>query len=149
MDTLAPTEPVTDQPQPPAAPAAEEPQGPPCVMCGKPALVHWMRRPTDEELVAIQRLEQDRRDHALQLADPQLPNPVFPPMPQGADTTVAVYACGPHAIGMEDAALIHSSACTAPNEADLPGHDCIPEKLPTEPPEKPGPLPAHWTSGGQ
>ncbi|MET7944349.1 hypothetical protein [Streptomyces sp. NPDC005302] len=149
MDTLTPTEPTPTDPDTAPAPPAPAPAGPPCGLCGDSALVHWMRRPTDEEYAHYKALEQDRYNQTLLLADPQLPKPVQTPLIPAAEMTVAVYACGPHAITLEDAALIHSSACTAPNETDLPGHDCVAERLPAEPPEEPGPLPAHWTSGGQ
>jgi hypothetical protein len=117
--------------------------------------VHWQRRPTDDELAEVVAAEQSRREEALLLADPQLPTPVWPPLPTGSDMTRIVHSCGPHAISMETAALIHASTCTAPNEADLPGCDCTPEPLPEPTPEESldepavSRLPAHWVTGGE
>lgn len=122
--------------------------GPVCTTCGDQAVVNWRRRLTNDELAEHVRLEQERRDQALLLADPQLPAPVFPPLPDGSDDTRTVYACGPHAIHMDDAAHIHAAACTAPNEAHLPGCDCTPEAHPEPPAEEPSRLPAHWQTGG-
>jgi hypothetical protein len=112
--------------------------------------VNWLRRPTDDELAEVVKAEQDRRDQIRLLADPQLPEPEFGPLPTADGMTRAVYACGPHAIAMDAAALIHASSCTAPNEADLPGCDCTPEPPPVAPTEEtPGPvLPDHWVTGG-
>ncbi|MEW2164413.1 hypothetical protein AB0912_15675 [Streptomyces sp. NPDC007084] len=153
MDTLtSPTPAPRPGPQTADAPAPIDisaSRGPACTLCQRPALVHWLRRPTNEDVEAVRLLEIDRRAAQEQLDNPDAPTPVYPPLPTGADTTVIVHACGPHAIDMEAAAHIHASTCTAPNEADLPGCDCTPEKLPTEPPEETAPLPAHWTSGGQ
>lgn len=126
------------------------PSGPPCSACEDQAVVHWLRRPTDDELAAIAATERDRRAEVLLLADPQQPAPVFPPLPVADGMTVTVYACAEHAIGMEGAALVHASSCTAPNDADLPGCDCTPERLAPEPAEDRAParpLPAHWISG--
>jgi hypothetical protein len=112
--------------------------------------VHWLRRPTDDELAEVVKAEQDRRNQILLLADPQLPAPVFGPLPSAEGMTRTVYACGPHAITMDAAALIHASSCTAPNDADLPGCDCTPEALPPAPAEE-APvraLPEHWVTGG-
>lgn len=132
----------------PAAPAV--PTGPTCAACGDEAVVHWRRRLTDDELAVHVRLEQERRDQALLLADPQLPAPVFPPLPTGEDDTRTIYTCGPHAITMDAAALIHQSSCTAPNDADLPGCDCTPEAHAADPTEDEAPsrLPAHWLADG-
>lgn len=139
-----------DAPTPPELPPALAPlpTGPTCVACGDAAVVNWRRRLTDDELAEHVRLEQERRDQVLLLADPQLPAPVFPPLPDGSDDTRTVYACGPHAIHMDDAALIHAGSCTAPNEDHLPGCDCTPEPLPGDVPEPPNMLPAHWHPGG-
>lgn len=129
------------------------PSGPACTNCGEPAVVNWRRRLTADELAEHVRAEQDRRDQALLLADPQLPPPVFPPLPTGDDDTRTVYACAGHAITMDGAALIHASSCTAPNEAGMHGCDCAPEPHPDpapEPAEDPmtARLPAHWLRGG-
>lgn len=142
-----------DVPQPGVAPAPVEPRptGPTCASCAEPAIVHWLRRPTDDELAEVISAEQSRREQVLLLADPQLPAPEFGPLPTGDGMTRTVYACGPHAITMDAAALVHASSCTAPNDADLPGCDCTPEPLPQPPVEeaRPAPaLPAHWVTGG-
>lgn len=131
------------------SPADITPTGPSCAACGEPAIVQWRRRLTDTELAAHIALEQERRDQRRLLADPQLPPPDFGPLPQADDCTTSAFACGPHAIGMDAAAHIHASSCTAPNEADLPGCDCTPETLP-EPADEPAPslLPEHWATGG-
>lgn len=141
MDVLA--TPPANEPTPPRS-------GPACTACGEPAIVHWLRRLTDDELDEVRRVESDRRAEVLRLADPQLPAPVFPPLPTGADFTRAVYSCGPHAITMDAAALVHASSCTAPNETDLPGCDCTPEPAPEAPVEAApaAPLPDHWVTGG-
>jgi hypothetical protein len=115
-----------------------------------PAIVHWLRRLTDDELDEVRRIESERRAEVLRLADPQLPAPAFPSLPSGEDFTRTVYACGPHAITMDAAALVHASSCTAPNDADLPGCDCTPEPAPDAPPEEEPvqALPDHWVTGG-
>lgn len=123
---------------------------PACARCDAPAVVHWVRRLTDGEFGEVLRVEEERRAEILSLADPQMPPPVFPPLPAGQDFTRTVYACGLHAITLDGAALIHASTCTAPNEADLPGCDCTPEQTPRDLIDEPsGPeLPAHWVAGG-
>jgi hypothetical protein len=129
------------------------PSGPVCAACGNEAVVHWRRRPTDAELAELIAAEKSRRAEIRQLADPQLPAPVFPPLPTADGTTRTVYACGPHAITMDTAAHIHRSSCTAPNPKHLPSCDCTPE-TPTGPDpeaddEAPDSrLPAHWVTGG-
>lgn len=132
------------------APVEPRPAGPLCVACGEPAIVHWLRRLTDDELDEVRRVESERRAEVLRLADPQLPPPVFPPLTSGEDFTRTVYSCGPHAITLDAAALVHASTCTAPNDADLPGCDCTPEPAPVAPAEEtPVPvLPDHWVTGG-
>ncbi|WP_078891410.1 hypothetical protein [Streptomyces sp. NRRL S-350] len=80
-----------------------------CKLCGAPALVQWRRRPTPTELTAM----------ATRI-----------PASTAADTTVTVYACGPHAISMTAAAQIHQATCTAPDQAHLPNCSCTPEPLP-------------------
>lgn len=125
------------------------PSGPQCEACHGQAVVHWLRRPTDTELAAVAKVEQDRREQVILLADPQLPAPVFPPLPTSDRTTITVYACAEHAISIEAAARIHQSSCTAPNDADLPGCDCTPERPAPEPADEPArPLPAHWVTEG-
>jgi hypothetical protein len=121
------------------------PTGPTCTLCGAQAVVNWQRRLTDGELAAYQGLEQEKRDEWLNLADPQQPPPDYGPLPQASDCTAPVYACGPHAIGMDAAALIHAKSCTAPNAATLPGCDCTPEPAPQAAmTAEPSRLPAHW-----
>jgi hypothetical protein len=130
------------------------PTGPVCGACGETAVVNWQRRATDDELAEHVAAEQSRRDQVLLLADPQLPPPVFPPLPTGDDMTRTLYACADHAIDMDAAARIHASACTAPNEVGQHGCDCSPEPHPqpdpaaAEPEPEPSGLPTHWLPGG-
>lgn len=160
MDALNPPpqpQPVAVPPQPESAPVASPPalpSGPVCSACTDPAVVHWLRRPTDDELDDAQRVERERRERSLLLADPQLPEPDFGPLPAADTVTVPVYACPAHAISLDAAARIHQSGCTAPNEADLPGCDCTPEQLPEPEPvhafaPPTSPLPAHWLPGAE
>lgn len=142
---MATPSPSPDWPEP--APAPAMPSGPVCAACGDEAVVHWRRRLNDDELAEHIRLEQERRDQVLLLADPQLPAPVFPPLPTGEDDTRTIYACGPHAITMDAAALIHQSSCTAPDADHLPECDCTPEAHPEDEDEAPSRLPAHWQTG--
>lgn len=150
--TPSPDFPVVSPAPVPDTPAT--PSGPTCAACDSEAVVHWRRRPTDDELAELVAAEQSRREEMLLLADHQLPAPQFGPLPTADGTTRTVYACGRHAITLEAAALIHQSGCTAPNDADLPGCDCTPEALPTAPlaasaeDEAPSRLPAHWLPGG-
>lgn len=155
MATPTPSPDFPEVDQPPAAPTPPAvPSGPACAACSSEAVVHWQRRPTAEELAEVVQAEKDRREQLLLLADPQLPAPEFGPLPTADGTTRTVYACGPHAITMDAAALIHASGCTAPHEANLPDCDCTPE-TPTgsssgadeDPAESR--LPAHWLPGGQ
>ncbi|MCI3277644.1 hypothetical protein [Streptomyces cylindrosporus] len=155
---LASSELPAPTPAPPAMPS-----GPVCAACGEPAVVHWQRRPTDDELAELVAAEQSRRDERLLLADPQLPAPQFGPLPTAGDTTRIVHACAEHAIGLEAAALIHQATCTAPaagprdklrvDADEVPVCDCTPEHR-AEPAEllpqvqAPSRLPAHWVSGG-
>jgi hypothetical protein len=121
-----------------------------CVRCGADAVVHWQRHPTPVELAAIIGLENERRARAEQLADPQAPLPVWPALPTAEDTLVAVYACAEHSLTLDEAALIHTAQCTAPNPDDLPGCDCTPKALPTEPETPASPpvgLPPGWYPG--
>lgn len=126
------------------------PTGPTCTLCGAPAVVNWQRRLTDNELDAHIALEQEKRDQRLLLADPQQPAPDFGPLPTAADCTAPVYACGPHAIAMDAAALVHQGTCTAPSEADLPGCGCTPEPAPQPAvaEAEAARLPEHWITGG-
>ncbi|MFI5814841.1 hypothetical protein ACIA7S_28280 [Streptomyces sp. NPDC051643] len=116
-----------------------------CVACGGDALVSWQRRPTETEVADVVAAEKDRRAERLLLADPDLPPPEFGPLPTADGMTRTVYACGQHAIDLDAAALVHTSSCTAPNPANLPGCDCTPETPPHEPlDDEPMPLPEHW-----
>jgi hypothetical protein len=129
------------------------PTGPVCAACGAEAVAHWLRRLTDDELAAHVALEQAKRDERLLLADPQLPAPDFGPLPAASECTAPVFACGPHAISLDAAALVHAKTCTAPQETDLPSCDCTPEPAPEpEPAATATParsrLPEHWTTGG-
>jgi hypothetical protein len=144
---------MTPEFPPDPVPVQPAPTGPACAACGNAAVVHWLRRPKDDELAAVVQAEKDRRAEQLLLADPQLPTPEFPPLPTADGMTRTVYACGPHAITLEAAARIHRSSCTAPHEGDLPGCDCTPEPLPDPAPEPAedepdSRLPAHWLPGG-
>jgi hypothetical protein len=108
--------------------------------------VQWQRRPTADELAVLVAAEQSKRDQILATADPRQPPPVSRPLPTEQDTLIAVYACGPDAIGMDLAALVHASDCTAPDPALLPGCNCTPEPAPEPTPlhDEPLPLPDHW-----
>jgi hypothetical protein len=136
------------------APAAPQSPGPVCAACGGEAVVHWQRRPTDDELAEVVAVEKDRRAEIRLLADRQMAAPEFGPLPTADGMTRTVYACGAHAIVLEAASRTHLSSCTAPNDADLPGCDCTPEPLPERPlePDDEEPaasrLPAHWVTGG-
>lgn len=142
---LAAAEPMQAAPDVPPMPS-----GPFCATCPEPAVVNWQRRPTDDELAEVIAVEQSRREQQILLADPQLPAPEFGPLPTADGMTRTVYACGPHAITMDAAALIHASTCTAPNEDHLPGCDCTPEPHPADPPEEApaSTLPDHWVTDG-
>lgn len=156
MTTPTP-QPSPDLPDPAPAPTPAGPPlptGPACAACGDEAVVHWRRRPTNDELADLIAAEQARRDQELLLADPQLPAPQFGPLPATDGTTRTVYACAAHAIGLDAASLIHAAGCTAPNPKHLPGCDCTPEAHPDAPPQTPDEeealsrLPASWTNGG-
>lgn len=155
MDALTP-QPGPELATPSAAPLPPMTHGPRCTHCGEPVGgnrigVSWNRRLTDDELAEHARLEQERRDRVLDLADRQLPAPVFPPLPDGSNDTRTVYACGDHAIDQDLAARIHQKTCTAPNEVGQWGCDCTPEPAPKPTPE-PEPtlaLPDHWQTGGE
>jgi hypothetical protein len=125
------------------------PDGPTCTAtgCTEPALVHWQRRLTPDEISDEQAKEQARRDRLTELADKQMPPPDFGPMPDCLDWTRAVYACMSHAIDGQDGAgaRIHQATCTAPNPSDLPGCNCTPEQPPQAVPEPATPqLPPGW-----
>ncbi|MEV6833468.1 hypothetical protein AB0N17_02885 [Streptomyces sp. NPDC051133] len=135
------------EPGPPVLPLPPSPT-PGCSSAGCLAapLVQWQRRPTDGELEAVVAAEQARRDQVLAVAAPHQSTPVFGPLPTAADTTIAVYACGSHAISMNLAALVHASSCTAPDPELLPRCNCTPEPPPAPAPVHTDalPLPDHW-----
>jgi hypothetical protein len=114
--------------------------GPACVACGGPAVVHWQRCLTEAEIAQQQAIEQDRRREVALLADPALPPPIFPPMPDFLDATTPVYGCAQHGISLDAASHVHQATCAAP-----PVCDCKPEAAPDPEPE-PAPvvLPAGW-----
>lgn len=114
--------------------------------CTAAPLVQWQRRPTETELAPLVDAEQSRRDAVLAAADPEQPTPAFGPLPTAADTAIAVFGCGPHAISMDLAALVHASDCTAPDPAVLPGCNCTPEPEPAPQPMHAvaQALPDHW-----
>lgn len=136
---------ATPAPQPAATPALATP-GCSYTGCTAAPLVQWQRRPTEAELEASVAIEQARRDQILSAADPEQPAPVFGPLPTQQDTTIAVLACGPHAISMDTAALVHAATCTAPNVTTLPVCNCTPEPAPPPEPMLAAalPLPDHW-----
>jgi hypothetical protein len=120
------------------------PAGPACTLCGAPAVVHWQRRLTHDEVAVEQAIEQGRRNAADFLADPQQPPMPWPPLPDCADWTRIVHRCMVHAITKDAAALVHQATCTAPG-ADLPGCDCVPEAAAKAGPEPAAAeLPAGW-----
>ncbi|MGE7439615.1 hypothetical protein [Kitasatospora sp. NPDC001175] len=45
----------------------------------------------------------------------------------------AVYACALHAIGLDAAAHIHQTTCTAPDPAHVPACNCTPTVQPQDP----------------
>ena len=110
--------------------------------CGQPAVVQWSRRPTPDELDAIVGVEQDKRNEAVLLADPALPVPDFGPLPSSTMTTITLYACAGHAVSLDAASLVHTSACAAP-----PVCTCTPEQVVTTDPVLTTPvvLPADWS----
>ncbi|MEE4546763.1 hypothetical protein V2S66_32965 [Streptomyces sp. V4-01] len=126
------------------------PIGPACGTCGDPAVVHWQRRLTPDEITDEQAKEQARRSEVLTAHDqlvasvkdsptpvPLPARPEFGPLSDHADSTNVVHACAKHAIDRDTAARIHQAGCT--------GCDCTPEPLPetdTEP-EQPE-LPPGW-----
>lgn len=119
---------------------------PSCVLCGDAATVHWQRRLLPDEIAVQQQIEQERRNEIALLADPQLPAPVFPLLPDCTDWTAVVYTCHAHAIHGHDgaAARIHQGTCTAPDAGDLPGCNCTPEPLPEPEQLAPVQLPPGW-----
>lgn len=126
-------------------PAPVQP-GKPCALCGQRAVVHWQKRLTDEQLAEHIALEQGRRDERILLADPDLPLPVFGPLPTARDCTRLVHGCADHGISLNLAALVHAKTCTAPTLADLPGCDCTPEAAPAPDADpEPQQLPPGWS----
>lgn len=148
MDALNPPSPQPGMTAPLSPPDKPVVTGPACAACGAGAVVHWVRRLTDDELAEVRRVESERRAEVVRLADQQQPAPDFPPLPAAEDFTRSVYACGSHAITMDAAALVHAKSCTAPSAADLPGCDCTPEPPPPPaPPALDSELPPHWVTG--
>jgi hypothetical protein len=129
--------------------ATPTPVGPTCSGCGNEAAVNWQRRPTKAEVDAVIAAEEDRRAAVRLLADPQLPEPDFGPLPTGDGMTRTVYACAIHAITLDAASLIHESTCTAPLTPNLPGCNCTPVARPEAEPEAASSvsLPDHWITG--
>ncbi|WKK26555.1 hypothetical protein QZH56_13740 [Streptomyces olivoreticuli] len=119
-----------------------------CRLCDQAAAVQWQRRLTPGEFETVLAAEHARRDQAALLADPAQPPPSFGPMPDPAHYTTPVYACSPHAITLDAAALVHQATCTAPAAADLPGCSCTPEPVPSPNPEATATaaLPGHWNT---
>jgi hypothetical protein len=118
----------------------DAPTGPACAACGAPAVVHWQRRLNDDEIVTQQAIEQERRNDAALLADPDQPSPLVPPMPDFLDDTTIVHACADHSITIDQAALVHAKDCTAP-----PACTCTPEPPPKPDPDRaPVELPPGW-----
>lgn len=109
--------------------------------CTDPALVHWQRRLTPDEIATAQGLELQRR------ADAPVPFPDGIPLPDPAQYSHLVHACGPHAIGMEAATHVHQAHCAGPDSPALPACDCTPEPHPPPPAPPPAPaLPDHWST---
>lgn len=134
-------------PQPAPVPVALPKPRPAChgTGCTTAPLVQWRRRLTPAELAAEHAAETARRAERYQLRDVQKPPPDFGPMPDTTDYTMAVYACGPHAIGMDAAALVHAADCAGPNSTTLPACGCTPEPAVSTPlPAQE--LPAHWAT---
>lgn len=117
-------------PLPISAPASHAVPEKQCTLCGKAAVVHWLRRPTEAELASLIALVQDRRARDLEPADPQLPPTGAVLLPKPEECTTAVFACADHAITLDAATRIHQAICTAPSARDLPGCDCTPEPTP-------------------
>jgi hypothetical protein len=67
---------------------------------------------------------------------------------ENPDHIDAVFACGPHAITLDAAALVHQPTCPAPNPALLPDCGCTPEQpagAVTPPGQDVITLPTGWT----
>lgn len=117
--------------------------------CAAAPLVHWTRRLTDDEAARELALEQWRRDGRILLRDTQLPMPDFGPMPDPAQYTYRVDACGKHAIDQDPAAQVHQAHCAQADPDALPGCRCEPEPLPKRTGfGQPQEMPAHWGTDG-
>lgn len=115
--------------------------------CGGAPLAQWLRRLTPDEYAAELAFIQAKWDAAFALRDLQLPDPVQPPMPDTTAFTRAVYACGPHALGLTGAAHVHQSTCSGPNSPNLPRCDCTPEPAPqVAKVEHLALMPDHWAT---
>lgn len=114
--------------------------------CTADVIVQWRRRLTDDEFGALLSAEQGRREMTRLLADPQMPAPVFGPLPTADDTVTAVFACASHAIHIDEAARIHAAACQTPDPAALSACGCPPEPDPASAPAGPAAvtLPTGW-----
>lgn len=112
--------------------------------CTADSLVHWQRRLLPAEVEAALAAEQGRREQAS--ADHGHPMEAYGPLPDGSEFTRLVHACGPHAIDMDAAALIHQAQCSGPDSPALPACDCTPERRPEMPPQVEQPLPDHWAT---
>lgn len=100
---------------------------PPCYNCGEPAVVHWLRRPTEDEVAVQVAIEEQRRAEVD--AATGMPLSDYPPLPTAADMVIAVYACAEHPIHLDLAARVHASDC-APEPHHLPDCNCSPESAP-------------------
>ena len=142
MDALEP------QPGPPPTPARRTAPQPTChnTACTEPPIAQWRRRLTDHELEVELAIEQGKRDVRWTLRDIEKPPPVFGPMPTSTDFVRAVLSCGPHAIDIDSAALVHEATCAGPNSASLPACGCTPEPQPVRPEPAPPAYPAHWVT---
>lgn len=140
MPNLGTPEPVVAEPVPPMT------AGPVCERCHAPALVQWQRRFTQAEMDAEHARINAIRAEAIAGQDPENPV-VWGPLPSLADSTMAVFACGQHAIDQEAAGLIHQADCTGPHGDHTPHPQCScqPEPQPEPKPEPASATPAHWT----
>jgi hypothetical protein len=88
--------------------------------CAAVPVVHWSRRLSEAEVAA------------------------YPPEQRTDDMRALVYACADHAIGIDEAALIHAADCTAPRAEHLPGCDCAPVPEPQPAARPTATLPTGW-----
>lgn len=114
--------------------------------CTATPLGQWQRRLTPDEITVEHARIQGLWDAAFLLRDQSKPDPIQPPMPDCADYTRAVYACGDHAIALDAAALIHQAECSGPDTPGLPDCDCTPEPAPEPDIHEPAAVPEHWAA---